>query len=189
MKLLIPLTILIVSYLIYYLFYEPKEIKKGNYIDIEDIKIDAKYKNPNKRQNPDASYIEPKKDIVKNAPVIVTPSIKQVEPEDNEVQKDYLTLEDIKQKTPQEKKAPMNRPFNYEVFLEIKRLLQQASNTYYAKHSIVLNSYISSILINNSQREEFKSLIETNFGIDRDSLDQIFYKNKTVWDWVVYLAP
>ena len=189
MKLIIPLTILIVSYLIYYLFYEPKEIKKGDYIDIKDIEIDAKYKNPNKRQNPDAPYIKPKEVIIKEAPVIIEPSIKEEKPEDNVIQKEYLTLEDLKKSTPPPKKEPMSRPFNYQVFLEVKKILQQSSNTYYAKHSIVLNSYISSILINDEQRERFKSLLIEHFGIDSQNIDRVFYENKTVWDWVVYLAP
>jgi len=189
MKLIIPLTILIVSYLIYYLFYEPKEIKKGDFVDIEDIKVDAKYKNPNKRQNTDAPYIKPKEVIIKEAPVIIEPSIKEEKPEDNVIQKEYLTLEDLKKSTPHPKKEPMNRPFNYQVFLEVKKMLQQSSNTYYAKHSIVLNSYINSILINDEQRQRFKDLLVQQFGEDPQNIDEVFYKNKTVWDWVIYLAP
>jgi len=99
MKLLIPLTILVISFIIYYLFYEPKVVKKGDFIEVEDIKEitkedDKKYKNPYKKQNQYAPLIKE----TKPTPLKVTPpSIKQVEPEEEVIQKDYLTLEDIKE--------------------------------------------------------------------------------------------
>jgi ribosomal protein S8E len=191
MKLLIPLTILVISYIIYYLFYEPKVIKKGDFIEVEDIKEitkedDKKYKNPYKKQNQYAPLI---KETTPTPLKVTPPSIKQVEPEKEVIQKEYLTLEDIKKKTPTPKKAPMSRPFNYEVFLQVKKLLQQASNTYYAKHSIVLNSHIISILPTNESRQKFKDLLMSDFGLDEQTIDEQFGKNRTVWDWVVFLAP
>ncbi len=189
MKLLIPLTILVISYIIYYLFYEPQQLKKGDFVEVEDITPLQKpttYKNPYKKQNQYAPYIPP---VTQEPTPIVPPSIKQVEPEKKVIQKDYLTLEDLKRKTPTTPKEPMAKPFNYEIFLQVKKLLQQSSNTYYSKHSIVLNSYIGSILPTQESREKFKALLMSDFGLDNQTIEEQFLKNRTVWDWVTFLAP
>ncbi len=185
MKFLIPLTILVVSYLIYSLFYTPKEPKKGDFIEVDTST--KEYKNPHKKQNQYAPYIPPSTTL---SPTIVKePSIKQTKPDEKEISKEYMTLDDLKQKMPKPKKVPMNRPFNYEVFLQFKRVLQQSSSTYYAKRSIVLNSYISSILTSNHSRERFKELLMSDFGLDEMTIEEQYHKNKTVWDWVLFLAP
>jgi hypothetical protein len=179
MKLLIPLTILTISFIIYYFFNAPKE-NKGDFIEVEKV---GKYKNPYTKQNPYSPY-EPKGEWEKQIP-----SIGQVEPEKQVVQKDYLSLDDIKHKMPKVEKAPMNRTFNYEVFLQVKKILQQSSSTYYSKKHIVLNSHIISILNTQTSRDKFKTYLATDFGLDDQTIDEQMRKNRTVWDWVVFLAP
>jgi hypothetical protein len=180
MKLLIPLTILIISYIIYYFFYIPPKESKGDFIEVEKV---GKYKNPYSRQNPYSPY-EKRGEWEREIP-----SIRESDPKDNVIQKDYLSLDDIRSKTPKKEIKPMSRSFNYEVFLQVKKILQQSSSTYYSKKHIVLNSNIISILNTQTSRDKFKSYLATDFGLDDETIEEQMRKNRTVWDWVVFLAP
>jgi hypothetical protein len=180
MKLLIPLTILTISYIIYYFFYIPPKEKEGDFIEVEKV---GKYKNPYTKQNPYSPY-EKKGEWQKQIP-----SIRQSDPEEKVIQKEYLSLDDIKHKMPKKEVLPMSRTFNYEVFLQVKKILQQSSSTYYSKKHIVLNSNIISILNTQTSRDKFKSYLATDFGLDDETIDEQMRENRTVWDWVVFLAP
>lgn len=180
MKILIPLTILVISFIIYFFFTTPVGPKVETSIPLDTSKLE--YRKEAQKSPP--SYV-PNLATIKSVP---TPS-KTTTP-----QKEYLTLDDLKKGPKQDKHAPhksvpATHNFNQIIFQQLKLLLQQSSSTYYAKKPIVLNSRISSILPSQDAREIFKSKIASDFGLDDETIEEQMRKNRTVWDWVIFLSP
>jgi hypothetical protein len=108
--------------------------------------------------------------------------------------KEVLTLDDLRrgpagQKSSIKAVKASQKSYNQMVFLQLKKILEQASSTYYAKKHIVLNSYISTILSSRQSRERFKELLASDFGLDDETIGEQLKKNRTVWDWVIFLSP
>lgn len=180
MKILIPLTILVLSFIIYYFFNTKPLIssKESIPLDTQDISL------------------EKRKEAVTNNYIPSLASIKvQPKPQTNiQTDKEYLTLDDLKNKDfkstkPSKKEKVSQKSYNQMVFHQLKTILQQSSSTYYAKKHIVLNSRISSILTSQNAREKFKISLATDFGLDDETIRQELKQNRTVWDWVVFLSP
>ncbi len=185
MKLIFILTVLIVSFLIYQLFYGKSFHSDSNRsIAINDV-VTPKQEQPAHRFEP--LPIEEKLQELPDTPA--HKAQKSMPKED--IIKDYLTLEDIKRELKKKReKEPQIEYTSYqkEIFLQIKQLLQQSSHTYYTKHSIVLNSYMRSILPTRESREKFKTLFIQHFGYDEATVEAAFKKYNTVWDWVNFVA-
>ena len=180
MKILIPLTILVLSFIIYY-FFNTKPL------------ISSPESTPLERQNID---LEKKKETLTNNYIPSLASIKiDPHPQTNiQTEKAYLTLADLRNKNfkmtkPSKKEEVSQKHYDQIVFHQLKTILKQSSATYNAKKRIVLNSPISSILTSQNAREKFKIALSTNFGLDDETIRQEFKQNRTVWDWVVFLSP
>ncbi len=177
MKLLIFLTIPILAFIIYYFFNAPEAVKVQKSLPLDSTILQ------------DATPLVQKDDTY----IPSLAQIKTVTKERVQSHKEFLTLDDLrtvkKEPLQKEKKVVLNHHFNREVFEQLKRILQQSSSTYYAKKSIVLNSHISLLLPSLEAKEKFKNLLSSDFGLDRESIEQNFRKNRTVWDWVLFLSP
>jgi len=176
MKILIPLTILVLSFIVYYFFADsPKRVQTTSAPVNTEVLAPAD------------------KDIVTVQNYI--PSLANMKVEEKSADKAYLTLDDLKKKNqPVNQKAhlakvPVQKSFNEEIFKQLKSILQKSSSTYYAKKHIVLNSPISSILTTQNAKEKFKTFLGSDFGLDAHTIEQQFKKNRRVWDWVMFLAP
>ena len=196
MKILIPLTILVVSFLIYYFFNAPSHgdtqrsvNNKNNSIPIgttAEVHIQPK------------ATPQPSQPTSSPAPQIIDltggsyENIK-VEPKSKNLgsTRDYMTLDDLRKESKnievEHQKKTLN--FNKEVFEQLKKILRQSSSTYYAKRGIVLNSRISSILTNERARDRFVSLLGSDFGLDEEMAREQFKHHLIVWDWVSFLSP
>jgi hypothetical protein len=171
-------TIFVVSLLIYYLYYQPVILGDGNNtIDVE-LKESS---NPSYKRS-DNYY--------KNIKRYRYPTIEEPLKDNSAPIKDYMTLEDIKKKTKEIKKEESHpSSFNEEIFRQVKSILEASSDTVYQKKRIVLNSRISSLLISHDAKESFKSMLMRDFGYDYQTINEEFKKNRTVWDWVIFLSP
>jgi len=180
MKILIPLTILVLSFIIYYFFYVPVTAKETEHIDVDIQPISFK-----KEKEP------VRHDYISNLATIKTVPIEKK----SAPQKEYLSLDDLrhnrsnfKQNSKQDTLSSQ-QSYNQMIFEQLKTILQQASSTYYAKKHIVLNSHIASILTSQSAKEKFKALLASDFGLDDETINQELKHNRTVWDWVIFLSP
>ncbi len=190
MKLIIILTIFITSYLIYYLFYNPTGSGEQN----SSIRVDEVHNY--EKITPTTSHPTPIPQIstptTTSKRILTLDELAQKKATVNKpVIKDYLSLGDIKKRIkqhPSKNSQTQYTTYQKEIFLELKKLLQNASNTYYAKNSIVLNSHMISILPTRESQEKFKSLFIKQFGYDRATIDAVYNKNRTVWDWVMFLT-
>jgi len=196
MKILIPLTILVVSFLIYYFFNAPSHgdtqrsvNNKNDSIPIgtsSEVHIQPKAtpKPSSPTPNPLPQIIDLTGGSYEN--IKVQPKSKNLGST-----KDYMTLDDLRKesKNLEEENQKKTLNFNKEVFEQLKKILQQASSTYYAKRGIVLNSSISSILTNMHARDRFVSLLASDFGLDEEMAREQFKHRLIVWDWVSFLSP
>jgi len=188
MKILVPLTILIVSFLLYYLF-APSSMKiEGNKEEeISSIPIDL-----------DSSWQKREESVAKNRVVIPVADTIRVQPSPKPAKKapqssrEYMTLNDLRTANYEseiKEEKTKTKTFNEHVFNHLKLILQQSSSTYYSKRHIVLNSRISSILNSNASRAKFRDLISADFGLDYETIDDNLRKHRLVWDWVTFLSP
>ena len=103
------------------------------------------------------------------------------------------TLEDIeteKQKEAREvqeyttlsKEAPTAIPED-QTFDTIKKILKEVSGRTYTEN-ITLTTRINSYLYTQEKREQFKLSISSAFNISYDKVEQMYKKDKLVWDWV-----
>ncbi len=180
MKILIPLTILILSFIVYYFFYTPITEQKVEHVEVAIQPISLKKEKKEIRH-----------DYISNLATAKTiPVEKKHAPE-----KEYLSLDDLRHNRTQfnhnnkQESHNSQQSYNQMIFEQLKKILQQSSSTYYAKKHIVLNSYISSILPSQSAKEKFKALLSSDFGLDDESINQEMKHNRTVWDWVIFLSP
>ncbi len=180
MKILIPLTILVLSFIIYYFFNTPMLPEKKDAhvaVSIEPVPITKE------KTVTEHNYIS-------NLATVETIPVTNKKPA---APKEYLTLDDLRhnrqQVTTNSQITTESQSYDQMVFEQLKRILQQASSTYYAKKHIVLNSYISSILPSQNARERFKTLLGSDFGLDEETINQEMKHNRTVWDWVLFLSP
>lgn len=180
MKILIPLTVLVLSFIIYYFFSTP--------ISSTSKKVPPLSEN--------VSTFKEKSEMLAENFIPSLASMKIQPRPQNSIQTDkvYLTLDDLKNKkfkstgTDKDKQVSQ-KSYNQMIFQRLKTLLQQASSTYYAKKHIVLNSRISSILTSQNARDKFKTALATDFGLDDETIEQELKRNRTVWDWVTFLSP
>ena len=193
MKLLIPLTIIVLSFLIYYFFNAPS---LGDSQNTSAIPIDTKsevHVNPSTGHNP-----TPTTHVGETIPQIIdltggTYEDIKVKPEHEKSgsTKDYMTLDDLRavKKNDEEIEKVKTLNFNQEVFEQVKKILQQSSSTYYAKKHIVLNTRITSVLTSNQARTKFINLMASDFGLDEEMIREQLKNHLIVWDWVSFLAP
>ncbi len=180
MKILIPLTILVLSFIIYYFFNAPARVESSEVhpVDTETLTLEKK------REVLKDNYIS------NLASVKPTPSL----PKKIQTDKEFLTLNDLRggnlqRNTKHTKKMLSQKSYNQMVFQQLKMILQKASSTYYSKRHIVLNSPISSLLTSQNAREKFKVSLATDFGLDNETIENELKNNRTVWDWVIFLSP
>jgi hypothetical protein len=196
MKILIPLTILVVSFLIYYFFNAPSHGDTQKSINNKNNSIPI--------GTTTEVHIQPQ---VKPQPSTPTPSpvpqiidltggsyenIKVIPKSKNLGSKrDYMTLDDLRKehKNIEDKNQKKTLNFNQEVFEQLKKILQQSSSTYYAKKGIVLNSRISFLLPSQRAKDRFVTLLASDFGIDEEMAREQFKNHLIVWDWVSFLSP
>jgi hypothetical protein len=196
MKILIPLTILVVSFLIYYFFNAPSHGDTQKSLNNKDNTIaigttTQVHVQPKSTPQPATPTPSPQPQIIdltggSYENIKVQPKSKNLGST-----RDYMTLDDLRKESKnledENQKKTLN--FNKEVFKQLKKILQQSSSTYYAKRGIVLNSRISSILSNAHARDRFVSLLGSDFGIDEEMAREQFKHNLIVWDWVSFLSP
>ncbi len=180
MKILIPLTILVLSFIIYYLFNAPAGMAGSEVTPVDTKTLTTEKKKEALREN----YIS------NLASIKTTPSL----PRSSQTDKEYLTLDDLRSGKFQHhkmltKKVISEKSYNQMIFQQLKTILQQASSTYYSKRHIVLNSRISSILTSQNARERFKASLSSDFGLDTETIDKELKTQRTVWDWVMFLSP
>ena len=182
MKILIPLTILVISFIIYFFFTTPvgPKVKTATPIDTSKLELIQPTQDTHNDYIPSLATIE-------TIPKIKKPLAKE--------KREYLTLEDLKKGPHQQnvtkttKKVGSTQQYKMMIFQQLKLLLQQSSSTYYARNHIVLNSTISRILPSQDARETFKSKLSSAFGLDSATIEEQMQQNRTVWDWVIFLAP
>ena len=187
MKILVPLTILIVSFLLYYLF-APSSMKiEGDKEDISSIPIVL-----------DSSWQKEEESVVQNRIVIPITDTVQIQPIPKSEKKapkssrEYMTLNDLRTANYEaeiKEEKTTTKTFNEHIFNHFKLILQQSSSAHYAKKHIVLNSRISSIINSNESRAKFRDLISADFGLDYETIDDNLRKHRLVWDWVTFLSP
>ncbi len=180
MKILIPLTVLVLSFIIYYFFNTPARVTSSEVKPV-DTKI---------------LTLEKKKEVLKENYISNLATIKAAPsfPKKIQTNKEYITLDDLrggnfKQSNIVTEKVMSEKSYNQMVFQRLKTILQQASSTYYSKRHIVLNSRISSILTSQNAREKFKASLSTDFGLDNETIEKELRRKRTVWDWVMFLSP
>ena len=176
MKILIPLTILVLSFIIYYFFADSPQ-------KVHTLSTPV---------NPEV--LTPAKNDTLTVQDYI-PSLANIKVDPKPENREFLTLNDLKsgnhpvnQKALVEK-VLIQKSFNQEIFIQLKLLLQKSSSTYYAKKHIVLNSPISAILTSQDAKEKFKTFLSSDFGLDEQTIELQFKNNRRVWDWVMFLSP
>ncbi len=180
MKILIPLTILVLSFIVYYFFNTQSSSIKSDTTPVEVQSL----------------TLEEKKEIPAHNYISHLATIKSVptQPQTTFSDKAYLTLDDLRNAKAEAiptvtNKDMSQKSYNQMIFQQLKTILQKASSTYYAKKHIALNSSISLILTSPNARERFKHSLAADFGLDDETINQELKHNHTVWDWVMFLSP
>ena len=205
MKIIVPLTILIVSFLIYYLFAPSSPKIDGNKDALSSIPIELDtswQKKVEVTSTPlelDTTWQKEEEsaknnNVVLDIPIADTVRVQPIQKPKKapKSSREYMTLNDLKTANYEaeiKEEKVKHTTYNEHVFNHLKLILQQSSSTYYAKKHIVLNSRISSILNSNAARSKFRDLISADFGLDYETIDDNLRKNRLVWDWVTFLSP
>jgi len=192
MKLLIPFTILVVSFILYSFFApslgEEKKVKKQATTTIQSTHIAPAQTIPRDERSYNAATVDEPRQVQSMS--MLARKAKMRQKKEADFSSGTLSLDDLRVKQKSFRtKINVSKNFNQEVFAQLKTILQQSSSTYYAKKHIVLNSRISSILHNTQARERFIALLSSDFGLDEETLRSELSRLPLVWDWVRFLAP
>ncbi len=99
-----------------------------------------------------------------------------------EKQENIQTEHEIQEYTSHQKDAPKEIP-QEQTFDTIKNIIKEAKQGNYMP-TITLNTRIDSILYTLESKEQFKNSIASAFNLTYDQVDNLYKKNKLVWDWV-----
>ncbi len=216
MKILIPLTILVLSFLIYYFLGAPTLGKDAplDKNEVESIpliqskpeikttpKIVQESVTPQEIQKETTIQDNQERSSLSTTPITLPELVDmtggsyediKVQPRTQKpgAEKDYLSLNDLRvAKKEHDQREPKTFDYNEEVFKQLKIILEKSSSTYYAKKHIVLNSSISSLLYTKKAKERFVVLVADAFGLDQSMVQEQYANHLIVWDWVRYLSP
>ena len=102
--------------------------------------------------------------------------------EEIEEKNNIQTQQEIQEYTSLLKEEPKAIP-EEQTFDTIQNIIKEARGSSYTQN-ITLNSRISSLLYTVDSKEKFKQGISSAFNLSYEKVDELYKKNKLVWDWV-----